>query len=350
MNMKYKKKFLEKKSNKNINIGIQVFRMFLCFWVICDHCLNANIKNTYKIFFQNRAHVPCFVLISFYFSFKSISERNCDKLKKRLERLLIPYIIFPFIILLINNSFLYFSKISIYGYIITFHDLYIQLIIGRTFIDVFWFQFYLIWTTLLFIIISFLFKKYYLLILELIYIISYYLRYSNLNYFFFLQFKSIVQYSVGQFVEVMPISVSGSIIASLNIFHIIKNYYKRIIFFAVFFLYFIYNFNIFSNVKTIAFGGIILDVCSILYFIIFYLLPINNIKSPIFRSIIFQIAKYTQGIYSLHLILFKALNIKLESIKTRSIKGCIRIYIFSYLISFVGEKLTKKTKLIHLFV
>jgi hypothetical protein len=103
-------------------------------------------------------------------------------------------------------------------------------------------------------------------------------------------------------------------------------------------------------VKTIAFGGIILDVISILYFIIFYLLPINNIKSPIFRSIIFQIAKYTQGIYSLHLILFTALNIKFESIKTRSLKGCIIIYIFSYLISFVGEKLTKKTKLIHLFV
>ena len=250
MNMKYKKKFLEKKIDENINIGIQLLRMFLCFWVVCDHCLNSNIKNAYKILFKNRVHVPCFILISFYFSFKSISERNCDKLKKRLERLLIPYIIFPIIILLINNSFLYFFKISIYGYIITYHDLYIQLIIGRAFISVFWFQFYLIFTTLFFIIISLLFKKYYLLILELIYIISYYLRYSNLHYFFFLQFKSIVQNSVGPFVEVMPTSVSGSIIASLNIFHIIKNYYKRIIFFAVFFLYFIYNFNIIIDLFT----------------------------------------------------------------------------------------------------
>ena len=115
--------------------------------------------NKISCIFRIRLHVSCFILISFYFSYKIISERNTIKIKKRFERLLIPYFIFPIIVSLINNFSFHYFNFSIFRRNINFHDLFIQFAVGRQFILVFWFQFFLIWTSLLFIIISFLFKK-----------------------------------------------------------------------------------------------------------------------------------------------------------------------------------------------
>ena len=115
--------------------------------------------NKISCIFRIRLHVSCFILISFYFSYKIISGRNTIKIKKRFERLLIPYFIFPIIVSLINNFSFHYFNFSIFRRKINFHDLFIQFAVGRQFILVFWFQFFLIWTSLLFIIISFLFKK-----------------------------------------------------------------------------------------------------------------------------------------------------------------------------------------------
>lgn len=338
------------KNNLHKNLGIQILRMLLCFWVVLDHCLSSQIKKSYNEFFANRLHVPCFILISFFFSYKTITGRNCIKIKQRFERLLIPHFIFPIIIFLINNLSFVFFKISIFGYLITLHDLLIQFIIGRSILDVFWFQFYLIMTTLLFIIISLLLKEKFLFMLLNIYFLSYILRYSNLNYYFFLQFSNVVRFSVGQIVEVMPLSVTGSVLASLNIFSKIQKYYRKTIYFSIIILFCILKYNIFTRMNIIAFDGIILDIGSIFLFILFYLIPINFMKYPIIRRIIDNLTNYTQGIYALHLITKNALYLKFNSIKNGDFTGCIIIYCFSYLISFVGEKITKKSKLVYLFI
>ena len=100
-----------------------------------------------------------------------------------------------------------------------------------------------------------------------------------------------------------------------------------------------FNYNVFSDIKSIAFGGIILDICSFLLFIIFYSFPFDILNPSIFNRIIFQITNYTQGIYSLHLILKIVLIHKFNSIKKGSFSGCFILYIFSYFLSFLGEKL-----------
>ena len=213
----------KKNNNNNIsykNLGIQILRMILSFWIVLDHCLAKPIKNQFIFVFKNRLHVPCFILISYFFSNRTISGRNCIKIKKRFERLLIPYLILPIVIFIINRLCFLFFKITLFGSIFTLYDLIVQFIIGRKIIDVLWFQCYLIWTTLLFVIISFLAKEKYLFIFEHIYLISYILRYSNFNYDFFYKYNPLIRYSIAQFVEVMPMSVSGSIIASLNIIYL----------------------------------------------------------------------------------------------------------------------------------
>lgn len=60
--------------DKKINLGIEILRMFLCFWVLCFHCLKKN-KINYFLFFIAKTkffHVPCFCFISFYFSNNNI--------------------------------------------------------------------------------------------------------------------------------------------------------------------------------------------------------------------------------------------------------------------------------------
>lgn len=338
-----KMEIINKESNSQKNLGVQTLRFLLCFWVIVDHCMNRKTKYSLKIFFELRLHVPCFILISFYFSFNNIYQRKINKIKQRLKRLLIPYYIFPITILLMNNLSFKFFKSGIFDGILTLKDLFTQYIIGYKFIIVFWFQFYLILTSLFFSILSFLSKEKLIELLFIIYIIAYSLRYTNINYNYFSKFTKSIKYSVGQFAEVMPLSVSGSVIAFFNIFKILEKSRYKSIFYAIVVLCFIFKYDIFVHTKKFGFDGLVLEVGSIATFFLFYLLPLNNISSYLFNTILIILTNYTQGIYCLHLILFHTFKNKINSIKNGKFSGIILLYIFSYIISFIGAKLSKFT-------
>lgn len=84
------------------NLGLELLRMFLCFRIVLLHYYSSENKFILNLK-RNRFQVPCFFLISFYFLYPTIIERNQNKLKQRLERLLIPYIMHPIINWIINN-------------------------------------------------------------------------------------------------------------------------------------------------------------------------------------------------------------------------------------------------------
>ena len=98
---------------KRRNVGLELLRALLCFWVIIFHFLIStnNIASSVK---RKRYHVPCFFFISFFYLYPAIKDKNIAKMKLRLQRLLIPYLIWPFIIFIINNAlFLLFKNIFI---------------------------------------------------------------------------------------------------------------------------------------------------------------------------------------------------------------------------------------------
>ena len=330
---------LKKENKYNKNLGIQILRTLLCFWVVLDHCLAEQKKYAYYNFFKFRLHVPCFAFISFFFSYKTITGRSCIKIRQRFERLLIPYFIFPTIMFILNNICYTYFNFSFFSRYITFYDLIIQFIVGRNFIVVFWFQFYLILTTLLFIIISFVMKENFITTLEIISIISYIILYKNLNYNYFHQFSPFIKFSVGHFVEMMPISISGSVIASLDVFQLIKKYSKKAIFFSCISLYFIFNYKVFYHLKG-NFGGFAYNIASFFMFTIFYFFPFNYFDSAVFYNFIYQITKYSNGIYSFHLIFHGTFHSKIGVLKDGSFNRCILIYFLSFFISFIGEKLS----------
>ena len=96
---------MEKKEIQiNINLGIEILRLILSFWIVIAHC--SYIKINHIKYLGRHFHVPTFFLIAFFFYFRLFSERLISKIISRFERLLVPYLIWPIIVLIINNILL----------------------------------------------------------------------------------------------------------------------------------------------------------------------------------------------------------------------------------------------------
>ena len=88
-----------KKKKIERNIGLEILRMLLCFWVVLFHSINHSNDFILNYIVKKKFHVPCFFFISFYYFFPIIKDRNSTKMKLRLERLSLPYFIWPVFII-----------------------------------------------------------------------------------------------------------------------------------------------------------------------------------------------------------------------------------------------------------
>ena len=100
-----------KYEKKSLNFGIELLRFILCLWIVILHC--SNVKNEHKKYIGRGFHVPTFILISFYFYFPTIKNRNILKINSRFQRLLLPYCVWPIIRFILNNIFYIQKKFSI---------------------------------------------------------------------------------------------------------------------------------------------------------------------------------------------------------------------------------------------
>jgi len=328
-------------NNNYKNLGIEILRMILCLWVISFHF--AGLKNylKYKIL-RASFHVPTFMLISFYFTYNTFISNDIIKYKKRLERLLVPYIIWPIIFLLISNSS--YDSINIKKLIF---ELLLQYITGYKIYVILWFVGSLIFLEIFFKIIHILFNKQSLLILKILSIISYLVQYEEINYNIFYLYPTYI-IGVSRIIEMMPIAVTGLCLRNINIFKTIKNDKIKYIFFSMIILFFIYNYNVFGNFKGFGYNGIKNNIAGICLFISFSLIPFNKIKNKIIISFINTITKYTGGIYYLQVIIGFRLE-KYKYFKERRFYMCFAIYILGYLICSIFIKIFKNNKLKYLF-
>ena len=323
----------------NINKGIQILRMILCLWVLSFHYLNRKKLNYFFFcFFKTKFfHVPCFSFITFYYSYNIFSKGKFSKFKARLERLLIPYLIWPLLVFIKNNISNEHKKFSLI-------HLKNQIIFGSKFIVPLWYLFSIIIITIFFYILSKLFIKYFLFIAQLLMIISYVFLYSH-SYIFLFNYKDYVRFSLLGTLGIFPICISALLIASLKIIEKLQLYRKISLFYSFLSIYILFKYDLFVVLK--GYKGIMNNLAAIFFFLGFYLLPLETLSSNI-EKIIIIITNYTQGIYCLHseMIPFVRRNFDFEG----TFKGCIIIYLISYFISFIGTKLLWKTKFRFLFI
>ena len=334
----------KKRSVYNRNLGIEILRMILCFWVLSFHCLNKD-KINYVVYYFTKTkfyHVPCFSFISFYYSSNIFLERNVEKIKRRLERLLIPYIIWPLLVFTIDNSLhlIFSAKIQA----ISFRDLQIQFIVGRQFMVPLWFLFGMVIQSILFFIISNIFKKYFLLITQLLIIFSYIIEYNN-QLTYFNKYKNNVKLPILDTFSILPLSLLGLNIASLNIMTFFKNNLRTSFIFIYLMLYFFFRYEIFIDLG--GYKGIAHIFISFLLFIGFYILPLEN-SYFWFQKYLKQMTSFTNGIYCLQT---KIIHFVVSYIDTNgTFKSSLISYILLYFISFISMKIVGNTKFKYLFI
>ena len=270
---------MHSKSKNTRNYGVEILRMIMAFLVVIEHFYIPKNITLKKIAIRLRFHVPTFLIISFYYLNHNLVNRKVDKIKERFQRLLIPYLFYPIIIYIVNYFFYFFFHFEKLRP--SLYQLIIQFIIGRLLCSVLWFQFNLILITILFFIIAFIFKSYYLPFLQILGILSYLLQFSNINYEFFKKYSHNISYSVGYFAETLPIAVTGLYISSIDIINISrKKFFLNIISYILFF-FILFKYRIFSPVKGFGKQGILYNIEAVSFFVIFSLIQFDNLNKKI---------------------------------------------------------------------
>lgn len=138
----------------NYEIGLAVLRTILSFLVIMTHFYDfRKAQGKWKIITEKAIHfhfhVPVFFIMSFYFAYKTFISPNHKKKYERLQRLCIPYFIWPIIIYFLNKLL---NKYSIRYKTFKYEDLKIQIVcgIGLGRMNILWTQWTMIFFTIFF--------------------------------------------------------------------------------------------------------------------------------------------------------------------------------------------------------
>jgi fucose 4-O-acetylase-like acetyltransferase len=337
------------KRKREYNIGIGILRTCLSFMVIMDHLYNQKIYKKYVYFFYY--HIPTFFLLSFFYTFNTLSSFNINKIQARFERIMIPYFSWCFIYWIFNLIYFYILNKECRHSLIDFLK---NLVNGHVFNVALWFQNILIQITIIFEIAILIFKNNHIYILVSLGILAYIFQYTGWNYNLFRKYSSFhFKLTFGRFAEGIPNAVSGFYIASKNYITLLKSNSKIAIINSFIIVSFITKFNVFSEIETYKYGGVRLNIAAICFFFIFYLFPFRTIKNKFLINIITQITSYTGGIYFIHNLIGRGYILKkflsILAIKRHTLFECIIVFFISYIICFSGTKICGRTKFRHLF-
>ena len=333
-------------NKRHYNLGVDILRVILSFSVVMDHLYNPKIlkKYVYILYY----HIPTFFLISFFFTFNTLTSFNITKIKLRFHRLIIPYISWSIIGYIVKFIY-YLLKINKFY---SLNDFIQHMICGHILNIPLWYLANLILITIFFLIIILVFKNHNLIIFHIIMIICYILQYSGLNYYFIRKYlRHHAMLSFGRFIESIPNSITGYTFANIKIIEKLLPYRQKTIFFSFSILIIITKYNVFDNLKTFKYGGIRLNLAASCIFIIFALLPFDLLKSKFTLSFIKQVTSYTGGIFYMHFLVGTCFLIKkiLNSLNY-TILGCMIVYLICYYICYFGIKIFGKSNLKYLFI
>ena len=337
-------------NKRNLNSGIEILRVLLCLWVVITHC--SHIKEKHFKYLKKGYHVPTFILLSFYFYYQVFNKRIQSKIIARFEKLLIPYIFWPTILLIINNFLFYKMSVGKFKKF-TLKELYVQILLGAGFYIVFWFQFNLLFLSLFFTIISFLYKKKSLNIFKVLGIISFYLNISGINVKFFNSFDKtniVFRQNLGSLFELIPQAVIGCIYSSSKLIMKIKFNSKYSYFLLSSMLIIIFEFELFVCNSGFRYPNSLDNFfASTILILLFSSLSFEKYKNKSIRFIRY-ITQFTGGIYYTHTFFFYFLKRYSNFFFKKSYSTSFVIYIICYIFCFLGNSLFKNNKLKYLFI
>ena len=357
MKEKYKKIKIKENSQKEnlnhqklFNYGLAILKSYMAFLVVVAHNFRKETtKNELLLkFTTNRyLHVPSFFIMSFYFMQKNLLLLKPKIILNRLVRLLIPYITYAFIAWKLNH---YYNLKYHKRYHDTYEDLIYQLKWGKRYLQQFWFQWNLIFHTIFFTLIIFIFRRHYLFIMYILLILSYAAQYSGYHtQHYFLKYPNVNKEVTCFLFETLPFAVTGFSLGYYNIINILQNYKMKTLIMSSIIYKVILDYNIFRKIKGINFQGINLNIQSICLIFIFSLFPSDKIKNKYLQKFLISITNYSAGVFYLHISIREYLSDYFDDIKKRNFRGVIITYLICYFICFLGMIFFGKTPAKYLF-
>ena len=348
------------KPNKEINIGISLLRIWMCFEVVLEHfktwdwdSLNQTSKLHQHICsflnFNMFMAVPCFMILAFMFTDIVQITKEEEQLKRRLIRLIIPVIFWAILYLIVYLilDYVYGTKLLQFK-----TDLLWQIAFGHAYNRTLWFQFDLIVITLLYVcIFKYLAKKNAFTVIVFLTLFALMAQYSNMNAIIMQKInlggypKTYVLEPLGRLCEMIPYATIGVLIKEFNIFDgddsIFRILFKIIS--SIIIIIFLKNVSVFYTPSGFVYQGLLKIVIAFFYVFIFYrihrLLISSKLNICVVRGGVNFIAKYTMGIYFTQRLIASILYTTGLYSFFRMVKGsfydCIIIWILSFIICYL---------------
>lgn len=335
---------------KTIYLNIQLLRMILSFNILLLHycsIYDMHSKESDLLINPTAFYLATFFIISFYFSYHIFLSKNIEKIKQRFIRIMVSFFFWPIISFMFNNSQYFFLRNTKK---IEFKYLIYQIIIGNGFYCLFWFQFNLMFVSIIFVIIIFLFNKRYLIIFQIIGIVCYIFLCSNYYENINSNYSEVITFSIRRLPDTFIYSLTGFYLSSIRFIDIIKKHKKKALCFSFIILYSIKNYEIiFKNHPHLRY--FIIELGALCIFTLFSVLPFDETKNINLRNSIKFITNFTGGIFYIHPKIIKWTTISIfQRIHNKILLSSISNYFVCFFICFFCSKLFSKTFLKYLFI
>ncbi len=291
---KLNKKRKQSKPEKTYDLGLLILRPILAYIVVMTHCYNYSyLPIRWKFIYINTERfafpVRVFFIMSIYFSYNTLINSDYKKKFERLIRLIIPYILWPIIIFYLNRILRYFKYIKS---IITVKLLIKQLLIEAPIIGALWYQWVLIFMSVLINIIILIFKNSYNFILIQLSIVAFIYQYNGKNQHFIKNYDIDNKRTFGRIAEIMPCAFMGFFIASSGIMIFFRKYRLRVFVVCALVNYFIIKYDIFITNTGAGYAGVKLYIVSICIFFGCAVFPSELVKNKISQNSKFEDKKF----------------------------------------------------------
>ena len=312
---------------KERNIGLDFLKAWMAFEVVMCHYGHGSQEFVYTHFFAyfRSITVPVFMMISFMFISNTLFDNRNGKeiLLRRLERIYTPLLFWALFYFVVYNSIAYIWDNM--DFCCSVESLVWQLLLGHGNNPAMWFNVNLAVLTVVFYLIHRYIPKYSIYIYILLGIISIIFQYSGYNTCF-LSLGLTVSHPIGRLFETLPYATIGVLLFMSNKHNRIEWVLGTLI--ISIFIVIGYDFKQYSY----GHAGITVMLISYFLLLIFKYLPFYKLPSQLLSLIRF-VAKYSMGIYCVHLLvgrLFLALGLYITPFY-----NSVLIYIFSLLISYL---------------
>ncbi|MCR4754348.1 MAG: acyltransferase [Lachnospiraceae bacterium] len=336
-------------NDKEFDYSIAFMKAFLSFCVILCHYWSTShggypISALYRI---KTVAVLIFFIISFHLTKNMFAEGNIGKFKKRVWRLIFPYICWAIIYYIVYKFIDWILKCFVWNdglqIELSYRDLLWQVALGsdRNLCPPLWYQFDLILLTILIWIVFAYTKKYAWNVIIILMITAYAFQYSGLNYMLFGPFEYEMRYPLGRFVEAIPLACMGLLVA--NLFNLKKLREQRlfVLFICLSSMILISYLELFTTPEnSFYYAGTYKAIYATLAFLFFYVIPFE--KAPLFiKKSLMYLSKYSLGVFCMHFgvgFLWNRILCRTFGIRENTFVECIAIYIICILLSWSISK------------